>query len=65
MGAAAVPPTFANYRDAVEDLMDAGEPFDGVEDVIDGSGLGEDMKDALWLLAFFQRDPPRGRFLRD
>ena len=56
MGATAAPPTFASYRNAVEDLMDSGEPFDWVEDVIDASDLRPDTKDALWLFAFFQRD---------
>ena len=57
MGATAVPPTFSDYRDAVADLMESGEPFDTVEHVIDHSGLREDTKDALWLYAFLQRDP--------
>jgi hypothetical protein len=57
MSATPVPPTFATYKDAVEALIDAGEPFGGVEQAIAGSDLGEEMKDALWLLAFFQRDP--------
>jgi hypothetical protein len=59
MSATPVPPTFANYRNAVEELMDAGESFGGVEQAIDGSDLAEDMRDALWLLAFFQRGPRR------
>ena len=57
MGVTAAPPTFASFRSAVEDLVEAGEPFDGVEEVIDHSELREDLKDALWLLAFFRRHP--------
>ena len=57
MNATPVPPTFANYRNAVEALIDAGEPFGGVEEAIEGTDLVEDMKDALWLFAFFQRGP--------
>ena len=61
MNATPVPPTFANYRNAVEALIDAGEPFGGVEEAIEGTDLVEDMKDALWLLAFFQHGPRRER----
>jgi hypothetical protein len=57
VSATPVPPSFASYRNAVEELVDAGEPFVGVEEAIAGSDLHEDMKDALWLLAFFQHDP--------
>jgi hypothetical protein len=53
------PPTFANYRDAVTDLVDSGEPFGEVEEVIEESNLKEDTKAALWLLAFFEQ-PSRG-----
>ena len=56
MAVSAPPPTFASYRHAVEELMDAGEPFNRVEDVIEDSRLRADTKDALWLFAFFQRD---------
>lgn len=55
MPATQEPPTFASYRDAVADLMDSGESFGDVEDVIEGSNLKEDTKAALWLLAFFEQ----------
>jgi hypothetical protein len=50
-------PALASYRDAVTDLMEAGEPFGEVEDAInDVPDLDEDAKAALWLLAFSMRD---------
>jgi hypothetical protein len=50
---------FVTYRDAVADLMKAGEPFDEVEDVIDDlPGVTSEEKDALWLLAFSLRERP-------
>jgi hypothetical protein len=50
---------FVTYRDAVTDLMRAGEPFDEVEDVIDDlPGVTIEEKDALWLLAFSLRERP-------
>jgi hypothetical protein len=55
MPATREPPTFVNYRDAVTDLVDSGEPFGDVEDVIEESNLKEDTKAALWLLAFFEQ----------
>jgi hypothetical protein len=43
----------ASYRDAVTELIQAGEPFGVVEAAINGiSELTEDQKAALWLLAF-------------
>ena len=46
------------YRDAVTELMEAGEPFGAVEDAIDQAPhLTEDVKAALWLLAFSMREP--------
>jgi hypothetical protein len=53
MSATAIPPTFAHYRDAVHELLDAGEPFGGVEEVIESCELGDDLKAALWLMAYF------------
>ena len=54
--------TLASYRDAVEDLMETGEPFGDVEDVIDAvSWLTLDQKAALWLFAFSLRDPEQQR----
>jgi hypothetical protein len=57
-------PALASYRDTVTGLMEAGEPFGHVEDVIDESAdLTQDAKAALWLLAFSMRAP--GDQLRD
>jgi hypothetical protein len=48
----------SNYRDAVTDLVDAGEHFCDVEDAIDEvADLTQDEKAALWLFAFSLRDP--------
>ena len=58
MSATALPSTFARYRDAVTDLVESGEPFGGVEDVIDGCELGDDLKAALWLVAYFNEPDP-------
>jgi hypothetical protein len=57
MSAAQQSPTLDSYRNAVEDLMDAGEGFGDVEDAIDEvDGLTRDQKAALWLFAFSLRD---------
>jgi len=57
-------PALASYRDRVTGLMEAGEPFVQVEDVIDESAeLTLEAKAALWLLAFSMRAP--GDQLRD
>jgi hypothetical protein len=51
-------PTLASYRDAVTELVRAGEPFGCVEDRIDDvAELTKDEKAALWLFAFSLRDP--------
>jgi hypothetical protein len=48
----------SNYRDAVTELVDAGEQFGDVEDAIDEvAELTQDEKAALWLFAFSLRDP--------
>jgi hypothetical protein len=48
----------ASYRDAVTELIKAGEPFGDVEDAIDEvANLTMEQKAALWLLAFSLRDP--------
>jgi hypothetical protein len=53
-----------SYRDKVTGLMEAGEPFVHVEDVIDESvDLTLEAKAALWLLAFSMR--ASGDQLRD
>jgi hypothetical protein len=58
MSAAQQGPTLDSYRDAVEELMDAGEGFGDVEEAIDDvRGLTLDQKAALWLFAFSLRDP--------
>ena len=44
------------YRDDVTDRMEAGQPFDEVENVIELADVTEDQKAALWLLAFAMRD---------
>ena len=44
------------YRDEVTDRMEAGQPFDEVENVIELADVTEDQKAALWLLAFAMRD---------
>jgi hypothetical protein len=57
-------PALTSYRDTVTGLMEAGEPFVHVEDVIDESvDLTMEAKAALWLLAFSMRAP--GDQLRD
>ena len=57
MSASQQGPTLDSYRDAVEELMDAGEGFGDVEEAIDGvDGLTLDQKAALWLFAFSLRD---------
>jgi hypothetical protein len=50
-------PALASYRDAVTELLKAGEPFGAVEDAIDEvADLTHDQKAALWLFAFSLRD---------
>ena len=50
-------PAMASYRDAVTELINAGELFGYVEQVIDDAGsLTMDQKAALWLFAFSLRD---------
>ena len=58
MRGAHVSPSLARYRDAVAELISAGETFGDVEDEIDEfDGLTRDQKAALWLFAFSLRDP--------
>jgi hypothetical protein len=53
MSASYPEPAMASYRDAVTELIQAGEPFGVVEEAInDISELTEDQKAAPWLLAF-------------
>jgi hypothetical protein len=50
-------PALASYRDEVAELMQGGERFGYVEDVIDEVvDLTQDQKAALWLFAFSLRD---------
>jgi hypothetical protein len=50
-------PVLASYRDAVTELMQAGEEFGEVEQAIDRvPDLNEEAKAALWLFAFSMRD---------
>ena len=52
-----------SYRDAVTDLLHAGEKFGDVEDAIDDvAELTQDEKAALWLFAFSLRDPAEQQF---
>ena len=47
----------AGYRDAIIELVRAGETFGDVEEAIDGADdLTTDEKAALWLFAFSLRD---------
>lgn len=51
-------PALASHRDAITQLMKAGEPFGDVEDSIDAvADLTIDEKAALWLFAFSLRAP--------
>ena len=48
---------FTAYRDAVNELLDAGDTFEEVEEAIEGiAELTEDQRAALWLIAFSKRD---------
>ena len=50
-------PALASYRDAVTELIKAGEPFGEVEEAIDQvADLTQDENAALWLVAFSLRD---------
>jgi hypothetical protein len=47
----------ADYRDAITELVKAGEPFRDIEEAIeDAADLTMDGKAALWLFAFSLRD---------
>jgi hypothetical protein len=51
-------PSLGSYRDAITELLEAGEPFGDVEAAIDQvDGLTMDEKSALLLFAFSLRDP--------
>ena len=57
MSGAHTRPALAIYRDAVTELVRAGEPFGQVERAIDEvADLTMDQKAALWLFAFSLRD---------
>ena len=50
-------PALVSYRDAVTELVKAGEPFAVIEDAIDEvADLSTEEKAALWLFAFSLRD---------
>jgi hypothetical protein len=54
----------ATYRDAVTELVKAGQPFDDVEQAIDDvADLSLDQKAALWLFAFSLRNRDDERLL--
>ena len=47
----------ADYRDAITELVKAGQPFRDIEEAIeDAADLAMDEKAALWLFAFSLRD---------
>jgi hypothetical protein len=46
----------ADGREEVERMMSAGEPFAGIETMIDEAKLSEEEKAALWLFAWSMRD---------
>jgi hypothetical protein len=50
------PVSLGDYQEQVEGMMQAGELFGVVEDIINAAALGEDQKAALWLLAWSSRD---------
>jgi hypothetical protein len=50
------PVSLGDYQEQVEGMMDAGELFGVVEDIINAAALGEDQKAALWLFAWSSRD---------
>jgi hypothetical protein len=50
------PASLGDYRDQIEGMIDAGERFGIVEDIINAAALAEDQKAALWLLAWSSRD---------
>jgi hypothetical protein len=50
------PVSLGDYQEQVEGMMQAGELFGVVEDIINASALEEDQKAALWLLAWSSRD---------
>ena len=50
------PVSLGDYQDQVEGMMQAGELFGVVEDIINTAPIGEDQKAALWLLAWSSRD---------
>jgi hypothetical protein len=50
------PVSLGDYQNQVEGMMQAGERFGVIEDIINASALGADEKAALWLLAWSSRD---------
>jgi hypothetical protein len=50
------PVSLGDYQDRIEGMIDAGERFGIVEDIIIAAALAEDQKAALWLLAWSSRD---------
>jgi hypothetical protein len=51
------PDSLGEYQDQVEGMIQAGELFRDVEDIINAADLVEDQKAALWLLAWSAREP--------
>jgi hypothetical protein len=49
-------PGLAECQADIAGRMEAGQPFDEVEEVIELADMSEDQKAALWLMAFCMRD---------
>jgi hypothetical protein len=56
-------PALMSYRDAVTELVRAGEPFGDIEEAIDEvDDLSRDQKASLWLFAFSLRERAEEQF---
>jgi hypothetical protein len=49
--------TLAEAQSRIERLAQSGESFERVEASIEGTGLPDDEKSALWLLAWSMQEP--------
>jgi hypothetical protein len=62
MGAPNVGTVFDSYRETVGELVEDGMPFARVESLIDElTYLPEDLRSALWLIAFTKSDTVKRR----
>ena len=52
-------PDFAGLEATVERRVLGGEPLERVEEFIEGQPLGDDMKAALWLIAWSMEHEPQ------